>query len=259
MNGPVAPPHLELAHKLADTAGTILRRYFRQTLAIDDKADLTPVTIADREAEGAMRVLIESAFPAHGIIGEEQGALREHADYVWLLDPIDGTKSFISGVPLFGTLIALTYRGSPVLGLIDQPILRERWIGIEGEGTRLNDRPIACRPCGTLAQATLFCTSPDMFGVEEAKGFQRLKAAVKLTRFGADCYAYALLATGFVDLVVEANLKPYDWSALAPVISGAGGSITDWRGAALTLSSDGRVIACGDRTLSVPARKLLNA
>src|SRR5216683_2082242 len=230
MTEPVTAAHLALADSLADAAGAVVRRYFRQKIAVDDKSDLTPVTIADREAEAAMRRLIEERFPTHGIIGEEHGRLRPDAEHAWVLDPIDGTKSFISGIPLFGTLIALTHRGAPV----------------------------RTRPCPSLAAATLFCTAPEaMFRGDEAASFARLRNAVKLARSGADCYAYAQLASGFIDLVVEAGLKPYDYCALVPVIEGAGGVITDWQGRALDLRSEGRVVAAGDAKLAGAARAKL--
>jgi inositol-phosphate phosphatase / L-galactose 1-phosphate phosphatase / histidinol-phosphatase len=215
------------------------------------------VTAADRAAEAAMRRLIRAHFPQHGIIGEEYGGEREDAEFVWVLDPIDGTKSFISGVPLFGTLIALTQRGKPILGVIDQPIQRERWLGGVGRPTTFNGAPVHCRECPALAAATVFATSPDMFRDGDAAAFARLAEAAKLVRFGADCYAYGLVALGFVDLVVEAGLKPYDFSAMAPIIGGAGGIATDWRGTALSLVSDGRVLVAGDRRVHETAVGLL--
>jgi histidinol-phosphatase len=257
MTAPVDAALIAFANELADAAGPIVRRYFRQGVAVDDKADTSPVTVADREAELALRALIQQRFPEHGILGEEHGSHRTDAERVWVLDPIDGTKSFISGVPLFGTLIALVERGLPVLGVIDQPISRERWIGAQGHRSTLNGAAISTRACAGLGAATLFATSPDMFKDAEAEGFQRLKSAVKLARFGGDCYAYGLLAAGFVDLVVEAGLKPYDYAALVPVITGAGGSMTDWQGKPLTLASDGRVLACGDPGLAAAARGFL--
>lgn len=253
----VTAAQLAFANRLADEAGRIIRRYFRRKITVDQKADLTPVTIADRAVERAMRRLIKVRFPEHGIVGEEYGRSQVEADYVWVLDPIDGTKSFISGVPLFGTLIALTYRGRPILGVIDQPILRERWIGAAGRKTTLNGKRVKTRSCASLDRATLFATSPDLFDAGDAGGFERLSRTVKLTRFGADCYAYALLASGFVDLVVEAGLKPHDFCALAPVIEGAGGTMTDWQGKALAFGSDGRVVASGDRALGAKARTVL--
>jgi inositol-phosphate phosphatase / L-galactose 1-phosphate phosphatase / histidinol-phosphatase len=257
MNDQVSAAHLVLAESLADAAGEVIRRYFRRKLTVDEKPDLTPVTIADREAEAAMRSLIEARFPDHGIFGEEHGKTRPEADFIWVLDPIDGTKSFIAGIPLFGTLIALTYCGKPLLGVIDQPISRERWLGVEGRESTLNGAPIHTRLCPDLAGATLYATSPDMFLGIDNPAFVKLRSAVKLTRYGADCYAYAQLASGFIDLVVEASLKPYDYCALVPVIEGAGGSITDWQGKALDLNSDGRVVACGDPALAAPACAVL--
>jgi inositol-phosphate phosphatase/L-galactose 1-phosphate phosphatase/histidinol-phosphatase len=238
---------LALALRLADAAGAAIRPYFRQPLTVDDKADLTPVTAADRAAEQVMRSLIEQHFPNHGIVGEEFGRVREDAEFVWTLDPIDGTKSFISGVPLFGTLIALTCRKRPILGIIDQPVSRERWVGAAGRPSTLNGTAIRCRTCPSLATATLFATTPDMFKESDAAVFGRVSAAVKLTRFGADCYAYGLLAAGFIDLVLEASLKPYDFCAMVPIVEGAGGIATDWRGADLDLASDGRIVVAGDR------------
>jgi inositol-phosphate phosphatase/L-galactose 1-phosphate phosphatase/histidinol-phosphatase len=238
--------YLALAVALADAAGGAIRPYFRRPLAVHDKADLSPVTAADRAAEAAMRSLIERRFPEHGIIGEEFGRLRDAAEFVWVLDPIDGTKSFISGVPLFGTLIALTRDTRPVLGIIDQPISCERWVGTTGRPTTFNGTAVRCRSCPGLGAATLFATSPDMFKPGDGAAFARVSQAVKLTRFGADCYAYGLLSSGFIDLVLEASLKPYDFCAMVPIVRGAGGVATDWRGADLNLISDGRVLVAGD-------------
>ena len=249
--------YLALAVDLAEAAGKAIRPYFRQPLAVDDKPDLSPVTAADRAAETAMRRLIAARFPEHGIIGEEFGPEREQAEFVWVLDPIDGTKSFISGVPLFGTLIALAQAGRPILGIIDQPISRERWIGARARPTTFNGVPIRCRPCASLAAATSFSTSPDMFRGADAAAFARVATAAKLVRFGADCYAYGLLACGFIDLVIEASLKPYDFSAMLPIVEGAGGVASDWRGAPLSLASDGRVLVAGDRRAHQAALALL--
>lgn len=257
MTAPVDAALIAFANELADAAGEIVRRYFRRGVAVDDKADMSPVTIADREAETALRTRIERRFPDHGILGEEHGSVRADAERVWVLDPIDGTKSFISGMPLFGTLIALVEHGFPVLGVIDQPISRERWVGARGLRSTLNGAPIATRACPALGAATLFATTPDMFRGADAQAFQRLKSAVKLARFGGDCYAYGLLAAGFIDLVAEASLKPYDFAALVPVIVGAGGSMADWRGKPLGLASEGCVLACGDPRLADAARGLL--
>ena len=250
-------PFLALAAELADAAGAAIRPYFRQKIAIEDKPDLSPVTAADRAAEEAMRRLISARFPEHGIIGEEFGREREHAEFVWVLDPIDGTKSFISGVPLFGTLIALARAGRPVLGIIDQPISRERWAGAAGRPSTFNGAPIRCRPCPGLAAATVFATTPDMFRGADAGAFGRVAGAAKLVRYGADCYGYGLVASGFIDLVIEAGLQTYDFSAMLPIVEGAGGVATDWQGRPLDLASDGRVLVAGDARAHQEALALL--
>jgi inositol-phosphate phosphatase/L-galactose 1-phosphate phosphatase/histidinol-phosphatase len=249
---------LDLALRLADAAAPIIKRHFRSGAAIVDKADLSPVTIADRESEAAMRALIAKEVPDHGILGEEHGADRIDAEYVWVLDPIDGTKSFVTGKPLFGTLISLTHRGTPIIGIIDQPVLGERWVGVAGSPTRFNGQPISTRPCAALAEAWLYATTPQMFVGDDADAFQRLAASVKFPLYGADCYAYGMLAAGWTDLVCEASLKPYDWCALVPVVEGAGGRITDWEDRPLTLEPVGRVLAAGDPRLHAQALKLLH-
>jgi inositol-phosphate phosphatase/L-galactose 1-phosphate phosphatase/histidinol-phosphatase len=251
--------HIDLAHALADAAGAVIRGYFRQPVVIDDKADASPVTIADREAEAAMRRLIKASQPDHGIFGEEYGEENTGAEWVWVLDPVDGTKAFITGMPSFGTLIALLHHGRPVLGIIDQPIRGERWLGLEGRPTTLNGQPIRVRACPSLDRVALYATGPEIFSGADARAFETLRDRVKLTRFGADCYAYGLVALGFVDLVVEAGLKPYDYLAMGPILTGAGGIITDWRGEELGLGSDGRVIAAGDLGLHQAAREILAA
>ena len=253
----VPPEFVALAGHLADAARPIIRRYFRTPVAVDDKDDSSPVTIADREAEAAMRALIAAAHPDHGILGEEHGRHNTGAEWVWVLDPIDGTKAFITGKPCFGTLVALAHRGRPVLGLIDQAITDERWLGAAGRPTTLNGTPTKVRACPELARAYAYTTGPEHFDATTRPGWDRIAAQVKLARYGADCYAYALLATGCIDLVVEAGLKPYDYAALVPVIEGAGGIITDWRGTGLDLTSDGRVCAAGDSRVHAQALAVL--
>jgi histidinol phosphatase-like enzyme (inositol monophosphatase family) len=240
---------VRLAGQLADAARPIVTRHFRTGLVVDDKADLSPVTIADREAESAMRGLLDQHAPQHGVFGEEHGAVRTDAEYVWVLDPIDGTRAFITGLPIFGTLIALLHRGRPVLGLIDQPVLQERWLGVAGERSTLNGRPISVRSCTALDRAYMYSTTPIMFSGASAQRHEALTERVKLFRWGGDCYAYGLLAAGHVDLVVENSLKLYDFAALVPVVQGAGGLITDWRGQPLDARSDGSVLAAGDEAV----------
>ena len=258
MAGSVAPELVALAHRLADAARPIAARYFRTGVAVDDKTDQSPVTIADREAETAMRALLSAEVPQHGVFGEEHGAVRTDADFVWVLDPIDGTKAYITGLPIFGTLIALLHRGRPVLGVIDQPILGERWLGVEGEPSTFNGKPIRVRPCPTLDRAYMYSTAPIMFPGAFEKRHQALAQRVKLFRWGGDCYAYGLLASGHVDLVVENSLKLYDFAALVPVIKGAGGIVTDWRGKELDAHSDGSVLAAGDAAIHGAAMEVLN-
>lgn len=231
---------------LAEASGEILRGYFRRPLAVERKSDASPVTLADRATEEKLRALIADRFADHGVVGEEFPAHRPEAEYVWVIDPIDGTRSFISGVPIFGTLIALLHRGAPILGIIDQPILRERWIGARGRPTLFNGQPATVRPCDALQRASLHATTPDMFTGANSEAFARLRAAVSRPLYGWDCYAYAQLASGHIDLIAEADLKPYDFCALAPVIEGAGGIISDWSGRPLGLVSDGRILAAGD-------------
>lgn len=249
---------IDFAATLADAARAVVRRHFRTPVAVDRKADDTPVTIADRDAEAAMRTLIAETYPDHGIMGEEFGTALNGGDLVWVLDPIDGTKSFISGRPIFGTLIALVRDGRPILGIIDQPILGERWIGAEGRATLFNGAEISTRPCGALADAMANTTSPDLFSGPDVARFGSLSDAVWHMQYGGDCYAYAMLAMGFLDVVVEADLKPYDFCALAPVIAGAGGMAADWQGRPLTMDSDGHVVATGDPSLMPELIKLLN-
>ena len=251
---------LPAAEAAADLAGAAIRPLFRSALLVEAKGDASPVTEADRAAERAMRGLLRERFPDHGILGEEFGPERADAEWLWVLDPIDGTRAFVTGRPLFGTLIALLHRGRPVLGLIDQPGIGERWIGVAGEPTRFRS-PLGgaprCRPCADLGAAELSCTSPDIFGAETRPGFERLRAAVRRVTWGGDCYAYGLLALGLVDAVVEAGMRPWDWAALVPVVEGAGGSVTGWDGEALALDGDGRVLALGDPALLPEAVALL--
>ena len=255
--GDPAREFVEFALRLADAAGAVVRKYYRAALAVESKADASPVTIADREAEQTLREMIRAVYPRHGIEGEEFPGERLDAEFVWRLDPIDGTKSFVIGRPLFGTLIALTRAGRPVLGVIDQCILEERWVGVAGRGSTWNGRPIRVRACPTLAEAILSLTSPQMFSAAERAAVARLESAVRFPVYGGDCYAYGLLAMGSVDLIVEADLDVHDFMALVPVIEGAGGLVTDWQGAALTPASDGRIVAAGDPRVHESALKAL--
>lgn len=245
---------IETASAMAEAAAYEIRQHYRQGVAIDDKADETPVTAADRGAEAAMRRLLGARFPGHGIIGEEYGVEREDADFLWILDPIDGTKSFVTGCPLFGTLIALLHEGRPILGIINMPMLGERWTGTEGRPTLFrgadgHEGPVHCRPCATLGDAYFRTTSLEMFDPDDLPALDLIRKACKQPIYGGDCYNYGLLASGYCDLVVEADLKSYDYMALIPVVTGAGGLASDWEGRALGTHSDGHVVMSGDPAL----------
>ena len=239
-----ATPELTaFAEELADAARLTALRYFRNRVKIEYKADMSPVTVADREAEAAMRKLIAGRYPDHGLLGEEHGQENIERPAVWVLDPIDGTKSFITGMPTFGTLIVFLDRGLPTIGVIDMPAMGERWLGVSGSVTTMNGTPCKTRDCRSLNQANLYATSVDMFGVGEGRAFDTVSAAAAMRRFGGDCYSYGLLASGFIDAVMEVSLQPYDYLALIPIVEGAGGVITDWDGAPLDVNSAGRVVA----------------
>jgi myo-inositol-1(or 4)-monophosphatase len=249
--------------ELATVAGETILPFFRTALNVRDKGgpgSFDPVTVADHAAETAMRTLIRRSFPDHGIVGEELGNEHAEAEYVWYLDPIDGTKSFISGMPAWGTLIALTRRGEPVFGMMDQPFTRERFSG-DGRAAHYRGptgkRSLRVRPCPSLAEAVVFTTSPRLMNEADRKAFGRVEDAALLSRYGGDCYAYCMLAAGHVDLVIETGLKPHDVVPLVPIIVGAGGVITSWENG--PPHSGGRIIAAGDARVHQAAMALLSA
>ena len=237
------------AGELAEAARTVTNKYFRTAVAAEVKADKSPVTIADQETEALIREKIETAYPDHGIYGEEYGAVRTEAEFVWVLDPIDGTKSFITGKPMFGTLIGLLHAGRAVVGVIDMPALRERWIGNSGGATIFNGTPVRARSCPDLANAWMYVTSPQMFKGPQVARFEALRDASHYTMYGGDCEGYGLVASGWADVVCEASMSPYDYVALVPVVEGAGGAMSDWSGRPLGLEGDGSVLAVGDPAL----------
>src|SRR6202162_418625 len=251
--------------RLAQVSSEVILPFCRSAMGAEDKSRggvFDPVTEADRGAEAAMRRLIAQTFPVHGVIGEEYGRDRPDAEYVWVLYPIDGTKSFISALPTWGTLIGLMHRGQPVYGMMAQPFTRERFYG---DGKRASSRTLAlshceappsewatrtlhARSCASLAEATLLTTSPLLIRDDaDRAAYTRVERQVRLTRYGGDCYAYCALAAGFVDLVIETNLKPHDVVALVSIIEGAGGVITSWDGG--EAAKGGRIIAAGDAGL----------
>lgn len=260
----IAPAKLlETAHELADASAKAILKHFRRPIRVDNKAEkgaFDPVTEADRAGERAIRRQLSARHPDHGILGEELGEKAGTSPYTWVIDPVDGTRAFITGMPLWGTLIGVTFEGRAEIGLMDQPYTRERvwssatathWRGVDGRTKR-----VSTTPCARLDEARLTTTSPDLFsrGYESA-AFGRLRAEARLTRFGGDCYAYCLLAAGHIDIIVEAGLKPYDIVALIPIIERAGGVVTTWDGG--RAEGGGRILACGDPKLHEIALKAL--
>lgn len=255
---------IDTALAAADAARLVTARYFRTALRITNKRDRSPVTVADRETEQRIKELILARHPQHSFFGEESGGGGENdAEWRWVIDPIDGTKAFATGSPLFGTLIALLHHGQPVLGIIDHGALDERWLGIRGRATTHNGAPCATSDTRRLADASMYATSVDMFADESQtqmqaqaqaqllRRFNGLSAACRFRVFGGDCYCYGLLSRGFTEVVCEARLQAHDYLALIPVVEGAGGVLTDWRGNALTAQApaNGAVLASANRAL----------
>lgn len=255
---------IAVAHRLADTAAAHTLPHFRSPALSSDNKDLAggfdPVTLADREAEAAMRTILAAERPEDGILGEEQAPVAGTSGLTWVIDPVDGTRAFISGLPTWGTLVGLDAGDGPVLGLIDQPYIGERFFGgfglAEMTGPGGVRQPLRTRACAGLAGATLYSTYPQVGTAAECAGFEAVAARVNLTRFGVDCYAYALLAMGHVDLVIEAGLNPYDIQGPMAVIEAAGGIVTDWRGG--PAHRGGRILAAGDRRAHAEALRILS-
>ncbi len=253
----------DFVHKLATVSGEAILPFFRTTLGVEDKSRgkaFDPVTEADRAAEQVMRHLIRSTFPSHGIIGEEFDNVDTDAPYVWALDPIDGTKSFIAGLPAWGTLIGLLKEGDPVYGMMHQPFIKERFFG-DGASARYRgpagERALRVRDCGRVEDAILFTTSPRLMNMTDRAAFSRVEEQARLSRYGGDCYAYCMLAAGLVDLVIETELKDHDIVALIPIIEGAGGVVTSWEGG--SPAQGGRVVAAGSRAVHEQALRILTA
>jgi histidinol phosphatase-like enzyme (inositol monophosphatase family) len=259
------PAFLSFADELADAAALITLKHFRERPEVENKASrgFDPVTIADRDAERVMRQMIRKSWPDHIVDGEEDGIDGGPSPWRWTLDPIDGTRAFISGLPTWGILIGLSHEGAPVIGCMDQPFTRERWRGWTGASLRGADhrdasgrKPIRTRACGALADATLSTTDPGLFVGTDQPAFQAVKRHVRLTRYGLDCYAYAMVAMGHMDLVIEAGLKPHDIAALVPIVEGAGGRITNWSGGRGL--EEGKAVAVADAALLAQTLEALN-
>lgn len=259
----LAAPLISFARMQAAQAGQMALTWFRQTLDIDLKSDSSPVTEADRAVELWLRQSLADLYPDHGVMGEEFANERLDAEYLWVVDPIDGTRSFITGWPIWGTLLALLHQGEPCLGIIEMPALEETWLGIKGQGTFFSDRHSQDKPCKVsacrhLSEACFYTTSLYYFSEADREAVERVIANVAVPRFGGDCYGYGLLASGFVDLVIESQLQPFDFLSLIPIIEEAGGIITDWQGSTLTSASKGRVIAAATPELHQQAMQYLN-
>jgi len=249
----------DFAKELADVARQTIVPYFRSQMSVNEKPTRSPtgqpVTEADLETETAMRNLITKYFPDHGIIGEEFATVNPDADLCWVLDPIDGTRAFIAGLPMFGTLIGLGLRGKPMLGVLDQPILKERFIGVGNQST-FNGKTIRTRKCHKLTDAVYSITDPRMMaGSAQQAALKNLMRITQVTQFGGNCYAYGMLAAGSIDLITENDIKPWDIFALIPIIRGAGGTVTSWSGQAAETSP--HVLACGDGRLHADVLKYL--
>ena len=256
----------QFVESLATASGEAILPFFRTQMGADDKSGggvFDPVTEADRAAESIMRRMIEQAFPEHGIVGEEFGDKNAGADYVWVLDPIDGTKSFISGMPVWGTLVGLQHKGRPCYGMMHQPFTRERfsgdsksarWRGLDRHG-KPTERRLHTRACPDLSGATLMTTHPALLAPGTLETFRSVEEKVRLSRYGGDCYAYCMVAAGHVDLVIESGLKPYDIVALVPIVEGAGGVVTNWQGG--SPADGGAIVASGDPRLHEQALALL--
>lgn len=241
---------LAFAHRLGDIAGDLLRRFARGPVAIEIKGDGSPVTQVDRAVETALREAIRREYPNHGVIGEEFGAERSDAEWVWIIDPLDGTKEFIQGLPLFGTLLALAHRGEIVLGLSEQPLTRDRWLGADGHGTTWNGDPVRVRPCPSLGQAVISTMGYDSFCPDRHDVLAALRRDCRATANGDTFFVFGLVAAGRIDAVASDTFKLHDYAAEDAIVRNAGGHITDWAGRRLTLVSDGTILAAGDARLA---------
>jgi histidinol phosphatase-like enzyme (inositol monophosphatase family) len=248
---------MNFAHRLADGSRSIIGSAFRHGCQFSNKADGSPVTEIDMKVEQSLRQAIHEQYPAHGVLGEEYAPEDADADYVWVIDPIDGTKDFIAGIPTFGTLIALAYKGVPILGVIDLPMTKERWSGADGIPTVWNGQPVRVRTGRPLSEALLSTSSPDYFKGEDQESFARLRSSVHWCVYGGGCCAYGRLASGSIDIDIQAGLDPADFCAGAPIIRNAGGVVTDWNGNPLTIHSGKNVLSAGDAPLHDQALDIL--
>lgn len=248
---------VSFAESLADASRAMLIEAARRAYTGDMKSDGSPVTAVDQAVEARLREMITDTHPGHGIVGEEHGEANPDSEFVWALDPIDGTLAFLAGIPVYGTLIALLQGGVPVMGVIDIPATAERWVGVTGLPTLCNGEPVRVRPCDDLSQAMMSTSNIDFYNADNLQALERLKAATRLTVYGGSCMAYAQIASGRIDVGIDVAFDVFDYLALAPVIEGAGGVATDWQGQPLTLASGDRLIAAGDAQAHATALLLL--
>lgn len=251
------PEFVQFARTVADAARRPSLHYFRADPELHIKADGSPVTVADRETERVIRDLLSQSYPQHALMGEEYGWTRSDQSYTWVVDPIDGTKSYLAGAPTYGTLLALLYEGKPVLGIIDIPALDERWCGVVGQPTTMNDRPVKSSSCAGVEQAVLTVISPDKLNADERLAVDALSRMARVCRYSSDGYSHPLLASGYVDMSVAVGQQPFDYLAVVPVVEGAGGCISDWAGKPLGLDSDGRILVTATPELHREALNVL--
>jgi inositol-phosphate phosphatase/L-galactose 1-phosphate phosphatase/histidinol-phosphatase len=254
---------IDFANYLADISSQIAIKYFRKDNLAKNKTDNSPVTIADNEIELAIRHEIIKKYPHHGIIGEEYNNHNQDSDYKWIIDPIDGTSSYVIGMPIFGTLISLTYRSESILGIINQPINHERWVGIKDKYSTFNNKNINCRKSDSIENSVLCTTSPHFFRGKDRNLFEIIAKKTKYQKYGGafyggDCYLFGLMALGHIDIILENGLKNYDFAALIPIIEEAGGIITDWQGNKLDLNTSSKILACGDKKVHKEILEILS-
>ncbi|WP_299843114.1 inositol monophosphatase family protein [uncultured Roseovarius sp.] len=255
------PPHAEFlsfAEKLADRSRSMLLDASQRAPDVEIKQDASFVTATDKAVEVALREMIQDTYPDHGILGEEFENTNTDAEFVWVLDPIDGTAALVAGIPVYGSLIGLAWNGAPFVGVIEHPMTSDRWVGVAGSFARFNGNPIRVRSCASMATAYATCSNRDFMSASEQAKFDRVREQVQYVQYGGSCYSYGVLASGRVDLALDGGLDAFDIYAPAAVITGAGGLVTDWNGDALSFDMNGNVLAAGDKALMEKTMNVLH-
>lgn len=247
----------DAAEMMAEAAGNLIREAARKPFSTEIKGDGSPVTDVDKATEDCIRAIIGDKYPDHGILGEERAPLNPNAEFVWIIDPIDGTLPFLAGIPVFGTLIALMQGDTPLVGIIDMPMTHERWVGKHGMNTLKNGSPVMTRACPDLSAALMSTSNPDYYGDGDVDALSRMREATELTVYGGSCMSYAQIATGRIDVGMDVLFDIHDYLPLVPVIQGSGGFISDWQGRPLTRQSGDRFVAAGDRRVHEQALGLI--